>query len=370
MTLGTDDTPARAIPDPRYNEILEVTPDAMVVVDGSGHIVAVNAQAERMFGYVRDELVGLGIEQLVPLAHREQHARHRARFMADPRTREMASGQGLHALRKDGSTFPVEISLGPLVTPERTLVASAIRDVTSRRETELALALANKELEAFSYSVAHDLRAPLRGMNGFAQILLADYADKLGPDGLDCLHEIRDNAERMGALIDALLSLSRVARSELRRERVDLSQIVARIATDHAARDAQRHVDVEVAPDLVAWVDPVLARVLLENLFDNAWKFTAATQNPRIEFGRAELVGGPAYYLRDNGAGFAMEYVKRLFSPFARLHSAVEFPGTGIGLATVQRIVRRHGGRVWAESRAGDGATFWFTLLDETGGEP
>lgn len=356
--------------DPRFADLLEVTPDAMVVVDDRGGIVAVNAQAERMFGYARDELLGLGVDQLVPLANRGVHAKHRARFMGDLRTREMASGQGLHALRKDGTTFPVEISLGPLLTPERTLVVSAIRDVTSRRETELALALANKELEAFSYSVAHDLRAPLRGMNGFAQILLTDYADKLGPDGVDCLHEIRDNAARMGALIDALLSLARVARSELRRERIDLAEVARRIAADHVEREPEREVVVEVEPELIAWIDPVLARVMLENLIDNAWKFTAATAGARIEVGRADLVGGPAFFVRDNGAGFAMQYAKRLFSPFARLHSATEFPGTGIGLATVQRIVRRHGGRVWAESQLDHGATFWFTLLEEAGGEP
>lgn len=354
----------------RFADFLEVAPDAIVIVDAQGIIVSVNAQAERMFGYDRSDLLGQPIECLVPSRDRARHVDHRGGFFVDPRTREMGSGLALHAVRKDGSEFPVEISLGPLETGGRRLVASAIRDVTARRETDHALKLAYKELEAFSYSVAHDLRAPLRGLSGFSQVLLSEYHDKLGEDGLDCLNEIRGNALRMGELIDALLSLSRVSRSELRREPIELGAIARVIVRRLATQEPAREVDVVIAEGLWVSADPTLARALLENLLDNAWKFTREVARPRIEVGRATRDGAPAYFVQDNGAGFDLAHAARLFTPFARLHTEREFPGTGIGLATVQRIVHRHGGIAWAESEPGRGAKFLFTLPGELRGGP
>lgn len=354
----------------RFADFLEVAPDAIVIVDSQGTIVSVNAQAERMFGYDRSELHGQPIECLVPSRDRARHVDHRGGFFADPRTREMGSGLALHAVRKDGSEFPVEISLGPLETGGRRLVASAIRDVTARRETDHALKLAYKELEAFSYSVAHDLRAPLRGLSGFSQVLLSEYHDKLGEDGLDCLNEIRSNALRMGELIDALLSLSRVSRSELRREPIDLGAIARTIARRLATQESGREVEVVIAEGLWVSADPTLARALLENLFDNAWKFTRGVATPRVEVGRTTRDGAPAYFVQDNGAGFDLAHAARLFTPFARLHTEREFPGTGIGLATVQRIVQRHGGVAWAQSEPGRGARFLFTLPGDLRGGP
>ena len=346
----------------RFRGLLEAAPDAMVIVGSDGRIALVNSQVERVFGYTRDELLGQPIEVLVPERFRARHPGHREGYFLNSQPRPMGAGLDLYARRRDGSEFAAEISLSPLRTPEGVLVTAAIRDITQRKVTETALKLANRELEAFSYSVAHDLRAPLRGMNGFAQVLLDRYRDKLDAEGQDWLQEILLNARRMGGLIDALLSLARLARSEMRPQRVDLSALARAVAARLAARDPGRDVTLVIADDLHADLDPRLALALLENLLGNAWKFTGHTTAARIEVGAVDGDGGPTFFVRDNGAGFDMAFTEHLFGPFQRLHSADEFPGTGIGLATVQRIVHRHGGRVWADGRVGEGATFFFTL--------
>lgn len=224
------------------------------------------------------------------------------------------------------------------------------------------LARKNKELEAFSYSVSHDLRAPLRSIDGFSQALLEDYADRLDPKAQDYLRRVRGAAQRMGELIDDLLQLSRVGRAELSRRRVNLSEIARLITADLLKKEPERAVEVVIPDGLVADADPSLMSVVLDNLLGNAWKFTRKIQEGRIEFGADLIDGGSAYFVRDNGAGFNMKYADKLFRPFQRLHRDADFPGTGIGLATVHRIIDRHGGRVWAESTVGHGATFYFTI--------
>ena len=226
------------------------------------------------------------------------------------------------------------------------------------RDKQRELEHANRELEAFSYSVSHDLRAPLRAIDGFSQALLEDFGGRLDADGEHRLRRVRAAAQRMGQLIDDLLALSRVSRTDLRRERVDLSQLAGLVVSELARAHPERQVTVDIAPELRAVGDPRLLRIVLDNLIGNAWKFTARTEAARITVG----VAADGFFVRDNGAGFDMAYAGKLFSPFQRLHPAEEFAGTGIGLATVQRIVHRHGGTVRAEGVPGAGATFHFRL--------
>ena len=224
------------------------------------------------------------------------------------------------------------------------------------------LATVNQELEAFSYSVAHDLRAPLRAIDGFSQALQEDCAAELSADGQSYLRHVRESAQQMAQLIDDLLELSRVTRRELRRERVDLTALAQTIIDGLRRAHPERQVEVVIQDGLEAEGDRNLLSVVLDNLLGNAWKFTGKRTAARIELGCREEDGRGVHYVSDNGAGFDFRYVDKLFGVFQRLHSAHEFEGTGIGLATVQRIVRRHGGRVWAEGALDRGATFYFTL--------
>lgn len=224
------------------------------------------------------------------------------------------------------------------------------------------LQAANKELEAFSYSVSHDLRAPLRSLAGFSQALSEDYADKLDDEGRDYLRRIRAAAQRMGQLIDDMLQLAQVSRAEMRRASLNLSDIAHAVVEELRHGDPERNVDVHIEENVTAEADSRLVRALLDNLIGNAWKFTSKTAAARIAFGAKREGDALVYFVRDNGAGFDMTYGEKLFRPFQRLHTEAEFPGTGIGLATVSRIVARHGGRVWAEGAADSGATFFFTL--------
>ncbi|MBN1136893.1 MAG: PAS domain S-box protein, partial [Anaerolineae bacterium] len=232
-------------------------------------------------------------------------------------------------------------------------------------ERTAALAAVNRELEAFAYSVSHDLRAPLRSMDGFSQALLEDYADQLDAAGQDYLRRVRAGSQHMGQLIDDLLKLSRLTRFEMQQEKVDLSALAHEIAAELRRTQPERQVEFAIADGVVACGDTRLLRVVLENLLGNAWKFTGKQAHAKIEFGCAAEEGGPVYFVRDDGAGFDMAYAGRLFGAFQRLHSTAEFEGSGIGLATVQRITHRHGGRVWAEGMPNQGATFYFTLATE-----
>lgn len=230
------------------------------------------------------------------------------------------------------------------------------------RHAKAVAEAASKELEAFSYSVAHDLRAPLRSIDGFSQALLEDCADRLDADGQRYLTHVRESAQQMGELIDDLLSLSRVTRAELRRERVDVTALVRSVLESLRESQPDREVDLVVQDGLVAQADPRLLDVAFTNLLGNAWKFTSKRTSARIEFAAKADVYPPVYFVRDNGAGFDAKYADKLFGVFQRLHAAHEFEGTGIGLATVRRIVTRHGGQVWAEGQVDRGATFYFTL--------
>jgi signal transduction histidine kinase len=231
-----------------------------------------------------------------------------------------------------------------------------------RRECANGLEQANKELEAFSYSVSHDLRAPLRAIDGFSKILLEDYGERLDGRAHQYLQRVRAGTQRMAALIDDLLNLSRISRAQLRQEPIDMTQLARNIVAELRRRDPSRNVAVEIADELSAHGDARLASIVLENLLGNAWKFTAKRPDAEIAFGGEKKGNETVFVLRDNGAGFDMAYAGKLFAPFQRLHSASEFEGTGIGLATVHRIVSRHGGHIWAEAAIDQGATFFFTF--------
>jgi signal transduction histidine kinase len=248
--------------------------------------------------------------------------------------------------------FSMELIVGQYIAKRKRIEATLEQ---STRQLESA----NRELDAFSSSVAHELRSPLRGVSGFTQILLEDHAAKLTPEAASYLTRIHSNVKRMGALIDALLGLSRLSRVELERSPVDLSALARSVIAQLAAAEPDRVVDVSIQDGLRAAADPRLVRTLLENLMSNAWKFTANTPSPQIAFGSDD---GRTLFVRDNGIGFDLGQAEKLFSPFERLHTAEDFPGTGIGLATVQRVVHRHGGRIWVKAQVNAGASFYFTL--------
>ncbi|TNE80891.1 MAG: HAMP domain-containing protein [Gammaproteobacteria bacterium] len=269
----------------------------------------------------------------------------------------------------EGSNTALESQIRDRVEAEKALRQSRQETLQLNSELEqrvkertLQLENANKELEAFSYSVSHDLRAPLRAIDGFSQALLEDYNDRLDDTGRDFLGRVRAGAQRMGLLIDDMLKLSRVSRAELKFAEVDLSEMASEILAELQATDPDRKVSIQITSGLKAWCDPQLIHIALQNLLQNAWKYSGKQGQGHIEFGMRQKDGEIGFFVQDNGVGFDMRYVHKLFGAFQRLHDQSEFPGTGIGLATVKRIISRHGGRVWAEAEIDRGSVFYFTL--------
>ena len=527
------DITARKQEEQKFRTLLESAPDAIVIANSRGEIHLVNAQAEKLFGYPRQELIGKPVEVLIPYRYRTDHLAHRREFAESPRPRAMGAGLDLFGLRNDGTEFPVEVSLSPLETPEGTLISSAIRDVTDRRrfqeqlahakdslelrvaertrelaaahetilhshkrlelaqkvasigvfdfdlrlgrgawsegmfeiygvpassgeitrefwesfilpenrdatvrefESQVAasgninlefpirrpdgavrwvasrakvfpnsageitrligvnaditdsklreeearsqnlllerrveertaeLQIANRELESFSYSVSHDLRAPLRHMDGFARILKEEFAAQLPPEGSRYLDRIIRAANQMGQLVDDLLTLSRIGRKEFSPRPVPLGDIVAEVRKDLSADLEGRSIDWKINPLPTMNCDPGLLKIVFTNLLSNAVKFTRRRPDALIEIGVCTEAEQAEIFIRDNGVGFDSKYADKLFGVFQRLHREEEFEGTGVGLATVQRIIQRHGGEIRATSELGVGTTFYFTL--------
>jgi PAS domain S-box-containing protein len=335
-------------------------------------IIESNEGGHRISGYTREELIGRRAADLNMWVKAEE----RDRLIQTLREHGRVQNEEVHLRKKSGEIQVAQFSAEIISIGDKPCMISIINDITERKQTEsklkkalsdlehssAQLAATNKELEAFSYSVSHDLRAPLRTIDGFSQALLEDYPDALDKQGSDYLRRLRTASQKMGKIIDGLLKLSRLSRSDMNREKVDLSALAQEITENLRQTQPERQVEFVIGNGLTVKGDPQLLRAALENLLGNAWKFTGKLQQARIEFGATQNGDKRAYFVRDNGAGFDMTYADKLFGAFQRLHETTEFPGTGIGLATVQRIIHRHGGSVWAEGAAGEGATFYFTL--------
>ena len=476
----------------RLRNIIEATPSGMVMASPRGRITLVNRAAEAMFGYSRLELIGEPIDRLIPAAIDSERAFNRSP-PSEPNDQAVAAERTVAGLRRDGTHFPVEVTLSPIDTSDgramivavidasernsamdslkeseerfrelaetvhevfwlidaksgrvlyvspaydsiwgesgetlyenplewskaihpddqdrvKRLFAASLRtgefdtdfclvradganrwihsrafpvraedgtvirlvgvseDITLRKKMEQALLTSNEELEAFCYSVSHDLRAPLRHVVGFSQAVIEDYGDKLDDEGKEMLDMIREATHKMGALIDDLLALSRVSRREMQIEEINLTQMFADIVDELKGNYSNRHLNFNVADRMVTLGDRRMLRLALFNLLDNAVKYSALKDPAMIEFGSVSSTTGPVFFVRDNGTGFDEKYCNKLFVPFQRLHRDEEFAGTGIGLAIVKRVVNRHGGRAWAEGVKGQGAIFSFTISRE-----
>ena len=361
--------------------IVQSSGDAIFGENLEGVVMSWNPGAEKIFGHAAAEMVGQSILKLIPPERRGEETE----ILASVRRGERLQNFDTVRLRKDGNSIDVSVTVSAIKDASGQIVgvSKVARDITERKlaEAEIRrmnveleervnrrtaeLAAANQELEAFSYSISHDLRAPLRAMNGFAGFMLEDFGRQLPEDGRKYLERICNASRRMGELIDDLLAFSRLSRQAVRRQNVNVGQLVRNALDELTPQRAGRQVEIQMGELPSIQADPALLKQVWVNLLANAIKYTRDRTPARVEIGSFNQDGGHAYFVRDNGAGFDMQYVDKLFGVFQRLHRADEFEGTGVGLAIVQRIVHRHGGRVWAEGKLNQGATFYFTIEDE-----
>lgn len=353
-----------------YRRVLETAHEGIWMVDAEGKTTYVNLGMASMLGYTPEEMMGKRLQDYVEVEERARVALDLQKQLVGTATQ-----QDFRLLRHDGSFVWTLLSMSPIRDEggEFRGVLAMITDITERKRTEqeldrlvhdrtAELLASNRELEAFCYSISHDLRQPLRAIDGFSRAVVEDLGEQIPTDVKDHLSRVRRAANRMSELIDALLTLSRLSRVGMKREKVDLSEIAEAMLADMARVDPWRSEGYVVRKGMTAAGDARLLHIALENLLSNAWKFSMRAEKPLVEFGTKRIGGRNCFYVRDNGIGFDMAYSSKLFKPFERLHSETDFNGTGIGLATVARIIDRHGGEIWAEATEGRGATFYFTL--------
>jgi PAS domain S-box-containing protein len=368
-----DTRDAMMLSEARFRVLVEQAKDAIFLLDTDGQVLDVNKQACESLGYTRNELTSMNVSDIETGVTGENMQTLWRNMRESPQTIE-----GKHR-RKNGSEFPVEVRVGLFQGKAHDLALAIARDISQRKHTEAELnnyrdhleemvkqrtrelEQANKEIESFSYSVSHDLRAPLRSIDGFAHALQEELGDNINDAGRDYIKRIRNSIDRMRNLIDGLLQLSRCSRESLTPTTLNLSAMAHEIVLQLRANEPQRQTHINISPGLVATADARLMQIALTNMLSNAWKYTGMKNETRIEVGQQRLDDKTIFFIRDNGAGFDMRYADKLFTAFQRLHGS-EFPGSGIGLTTVQRIIHRHGGRIWAESDLNKGACFYFTL--------
>ena len=352
-----------------FRAVAETAAEAIVSADKHGHITYFNPGAERIFGYAARDVIGSPLTLLMPQRFHEAHRQGLSRFLSTGQARVIGRTVELVGQRKEGTEFPLELSLASWKAGGETYFTGILRDITERKRLEqevqqrsAAFEAANKELEAFSYSVSHDLRAPLRAIDGFSRILLEDHIAHLPADAQRYLHAVRNNSQQMGRLIDDLLTFARLSRQPLSKQLVRPTDLVRQCVDELHAEEQDRRVKIAIGDLPACQADPALLKQVWLNLISNALKYTRKQEMAVIAVGCQEQDSATAYFVRDNGVGFDMRYADKLFGVFQRLHRAEEYAGTGVGLAIVQRIIHRHGGRVWAEAAVNHGATFYFTL--------
>lgn len=348
--------------------IIDASPDVLLVVDRAGVIRVANERTEEVTGYKPEELVSRNVDMLVPAAYRETHGRHRATYDAGPTIRPMGRGMRLTCQHRNGSCFPVEIKLSPLTSGDERLTVVILRDVTDRRQQELdlekrteELARSNRELEQFAYIASHDLQEPLRIVSGYCQLLQRRYVGKLDADADKFINYAVDGALRLQELINDLLAYSRVSTKAKPFNKVNLTDICAQAIANLQIAIAERGAELSVEPLPEVQGDSWQLLQLMQNLIGNAVKFCSHA-TPKVWVGSRQDGNEWVVWVKDNGIGIDAKYFEKIFTIFQRLHSREKYDGTGIGLAICKKVVHRHGGRIWVESQAGNGATFFFAL--------